>query len=247
VGGGEQLVGVKVGDVCGLPLLGELEGAAIVLDGLDDLVVCEEGVAKGLVGEGGIALRHGVVGIVVELLVEEIARLAERGGVGLLEVGVGQIALGLDISGIGSGEGAAKGEGALLVDGALGIVVGPLEGGEVGEEERQVTLGEGAGVGLVQSFCEFEGGGEGLFGLRLEAELALDCRKAGHGGALEALMAGLGGEVVGVAGEGEGFLRPTGGGEDRSEVLVVSGAGVERSGVGFEQLAGFGVVFVGVG
>ena len=55
--------GVGILWVGGLVLLGELEGAAVVFDGLEDLIGGEEDVAEALVGEGGVALGGRVLGV----------------------------------------------------------------------------------------------------------------------------------------------------------------------------------------
>ena len=202
MGGGEQMVGIGVGAFRGLPLLGELEEAAVVLDGLEDLVGGELGIAEALVGEGGIALGHGALGCAGELLIEDIAGLAEDGGVGFVEVGIGEFALRLEVRRIGGGERAVEGERALLMGCGLGIVEKAFEVGELGEYDSEVALVDSGGTSFVEVFGDLVSGGEGLAGLGVEAELGFDGAEPGFGRAQKPGLSGCGGEVVGLPGEG---------------------------------------------
>jgi len=120
--------------------------------------------------------------------------------VGLVEERVGEIALGLEVLGIGGDQGAPEGEGSLLVVGGLGIVEGAAELGEVFEDQGEVALVEGVGLRFGELFGYLEGAFEMGFGLWVKAELGFDGAEAGLGEGEETGLGGGGGESVRLPG-----------------------------------------------
>lgn len=180
------------------------------------------------------------------MLVEEVDGLAKGGDVFLLEERIGEVALGLVVLGIGGGQGAPEGEGALFVDGGLGIFEGAAELGEAFEGEGEVALVEGGWFVFGELFGDLEGCVEMGFRFGVKAELGFYCAEGRFGGGEETGVGGGGGEIVRLPGEREGVVGEAGGGEGRGEALVIGGAGGGWCGGGLEELACGGVVLAGV-